>query len=157
MSILFSGLALKDADIVELCRHPGIAPVFLPCAQPMVAKKQGNRYAGGMGRAAAESVNFSLRETKPGLIPATISPCVIKTMSGNAAPCRQHNSPHAFKEAQRLLREAAGQPMTLALIADTAGRVTDIRAPTRSRRQMWPHPRREREASRRQFEVWGSA
>jgi methylglutaconyl-CoA hydratase len=58
----------------------------------VVAKVQGDCYAGGMGLVAAcdivvagEGVNFCLSEVKLGLIPATISPYVIKAMGDQAA------------------------------------------------------------------------
>jgi methylglutaconyl-CoA hydratase len=57
-----------------------------------VAKVQGDCYAGGMGLVAAcdivvaaEGVNFCLSEVKLGLIPATISPYVIKAMGEQAS------------------------------------------------------------------------
>lgn len=62
------------------------------CAKPVVAKVQGDCYAGGMGlvaacdiAVAADTANFCLSEVKLGLIPATISPYVIKAMGENAA------------------------------------------------------------------------
>ncbi|MFC3108440.1 enoyl-CoA hydratase/isomerase family protein [Undibacterium arcticum] len=62
------------------------------CPKPVVAKIQGDCYAGGMGlvaacdiAVAAEEVNFCLSEVRLGLIPATISPYVIKAMGENAA------------------------------------------------------------------------
>jgi methylglutaconyl-CoA hydratase len=62
------------------------------CPKPVVAKIQGDCYAGGMGlvaacdiAVAAEEANFCLSEVKLGLIPATISPYVIKAMGQNAA------------------------------------------------------------------------
>lgn len=62
------------------------------CPKPVVAKVQGDCYAGGMGLVAAcdmavsgENVNFCLSEVKLGLIPATISPYVIKAMGESAA------------------------------------------------------------------------
>jgi methylglutaconyl-CoA hydratase len=62
------------------------------CPKPVVAKIQGDCYAGGMGLAAAcdiavaaEEANFCLSEVKLGLIPATISPYVIRAMGENAA------------------------------------------------------------------------
>src|SRR5690349_22250510 len=62
------------------------------CPKPTVAKVQGDCYAGGMGLVAAcdivvaaEGVNFCLSEVKLGLIPATISPYVIKAMGEQAA------------------------------------------------------------------------
>jgi methylglutaconyl-CoA hydratase len=60
--------------------------------KPVVAKVQGDCYAGGMGLVAAcdivvasEGVNFCLSEVKLGLIPATISPYVIKALGDQAA------------------------------------------------------------------------
>lgn len=143
------------------------------CPKPVVACVQGDCYAGGMGLVAAcdiviaaETVNFCLSEVKLGLIPATISPYVIKAMGEQAArryfvtaerfsAQRAHglglvheiapadaleetttgivkalagNSPNAVKEAKRLVREVAGQPLNAALIADTTQRIADIRS-----------------------------
>jgi methylglutaconyl-CoA hydratase len=60
--------------------------------KPVVAKVQGDCYAGGMGLVAAcdivvvaEGVNFCLSEVKLGLIPATISPYVIKALGEQAS------------------------------------------------------------------------
>lgn len=62
------------------------------CPKPVVAKVQGDCYAGGMGLVAAcdiavasSGAHFCLSEVKLGLIPATISPYVIKAMGENAA------------------------------------------------------------------------
>ena len=62
------------------------------CPKPVVAKIQGDCYAGGMGLVAACDIAvtasgacFCLSEVKLGLIPATISPYVIKSMGENAA------------------------------------------------------------------------
>jgi methylglutaconyl-CoA hydratase len=62
------------------------------CPKPVVAKVQGDCYAGGMGLVAAcdivvaaEEVHFCLSEVKLGLIPATIAPYVIKAIGEQAA------------------------------------------------------------------------
>jgi methylglutaconyl-CoA hydratase len=62
------------------------------CPKPVVAKVQGDCYAGGMGLVAACDIavsvadaGFCLSEVKLGLIPGTISPYVIKAMGENAA------------------------------------------------------------------------
>lgn len=62
------------------------------CNKPVIAKIQGDCYAGGMGLAAAcdiavaaDTVQFCLSEVKIGLVPATISPYVIRSMGANAA------------------------------------------------------------------------
>jgi methylglutaconyl-CoA hydratase len=59
---------------------------------PVVGRVQGDCYAGGMGLAAAcdvlvaaEGVNFCLSEARLGLLPATISPYVIRAMGEQAA------------------------------------------------------------------------
>ncbi len=60
--------------------------------KPVVARVHGDAYAGGMGllaacdiAVAAASANFCLSETRLGLIPATISPYVIRAMGENVA------------------------------------------------------------------------
>jgi methylglutaconyl-CoA hydratase len=146
--------------------------------KPVVAKVQGDCYAGGMGLVAAcdivvaaEGVNFCLSEVKLGLIPATISPYVIKAMGEQAArryfltaerfdagqalrlglahevvPAEQldgcvagivqalvNNSPNAVREAKKLVRDIAGLPIDDVLLADTAGRIANIRASSEGR------------------------
>ena len=80
------------------------------CPKPIVAKVQGDCYAGGMGlvavcdiAVAAEEANFCLSEVKLGLIPATISPYVIKAM-GQSAARRYFLTAERFSatEAQRI-------------------------------------------------------
>jgi methylglutaconyl-CoA hydratase len=60
--------------------------------KPVIAKIQGDCYAGGVGLVAAcdiavavDTAQFCLSEVKLGLTPATISPYVIKAMGANAA------------------------------------------------------------------------
>ena len=148
------------------------------CAKPVVARVQGDCYAGGMGLAAAadivvaaESAHFCLSEVKLGLIPATISPYVIRAIGAQAArryfltaerfsaadaarlglvheavPAEALDgtvqalvsalvaaSPNAVAEAKRLVHDMTGQPLTEALIADTVGRIADIRASEQGR------------------------
>ncbi|MDR2992194.1 MAG: enoyl-CoA hydratase/isomerase family protein [Burkholderiaceae bacterium] len=62
------------------------------CPKPVIARVQGDTYAGGMGlvaacdiAVAAEGAGFCLSEVKIGLIPATISPYVIRAMGARAA------------------------------------------------------------------------
>ena len=74
------------AQLAEMLR------TIYTCPKPVIAKVQGDCYAGGMGLVAAcdiavanEATNFCLSEVKLGLIPATISPYVILAMGENAA------------------------------------------------------------------------
>ena len=62
------------------------------CPVPVVARIHGDCYAGGVGiasvcdiRIVAEGVNFSLSEARLGLLPATISPYVVRAMGEQAA------------------------------------------------------------------------
>lgn len=62
------------------------------CPKPVIARVQGDVYAGGVGLVAcadiavvAEGAHFCLSETRIGLIPATISPYVIRAMGMPAA------------------------------------------------------------------------
>lgn len=94
---------LADAgQLAEMLR------VIYTCPKPVVAKIQGDCYAGGMGLAAAcdmavsvESANFCLSEVRLGLIPATISPYVIKAM-GESAARRYFLTAERFSAAQAL-------------------------------------------------------
>lgn len=87
------------------------------CTKPVVARVQGDCYAGGMGLVAAcdmavadESAGFCLSEVKLGLIPATISPYVIRAMGERAA--RRY-----FLTAERF---SAHQAKAIGLIHETA-------------------------------------
>ncbi len=62
------------------------------CPKPIVACVNGDAYAGGMGLVAAcdiaiaaDTAHFCLSETRLGLLPATISPYVIRAMGERAA------------------------------------------------------------------------
>jgi methylglutaconyl-CoA hydratase len=62
------------------------------CRKPVVARIQGDAYAGGMGlvaacdiAVAADTAHFCLSEARLGLMPATIAPYVIRAMGPRAA------------------------------------------------------------------------
>jgi methylglutaconyl-CoA hydratase len=62
------------------------------CPVPVVGRVQGDCYAGGMGLAAicdvlvaSRNVTFCLSEARLGLLPATISPYVVRAMGPQAA------------------------------------------------------------------------
>jgi methylglutaconyl-CoA hydratase len=81
-----------DENLLDASRLADMLRTIYLCPKPTVAKVQGDCYAGGMGLVAAcdivvaaEGVNFCLSEVKLGLIPATISPYVIKAMGEQAA------------------------------------------------------------------------
>ena len=77
---------LDAAQLADMLR------VIHTCPKPTVARIQGDVYAGGMGLAAVcdvavavDTAHFCLSEVKLGLIPATISPYVIRAMGARAA------------------------------------------------------------------------
>ena len=77
------------ADAAQLAR---MLEVIFHCPKPTIAKVQGDVYAGGTGLVAAcdiavsvDTAQYCLSEVKLGLIPATISPYVIRAMGARAA------------------------------------------------------------------------
>ncbi|MFZ6751548.1 enoyl-CoA hydratase/isomerase family protein [Undibacterium sp. Ren11W] len=79
-------------NLADAAQLASMLHTIYTCPKPVVAKVQGDCYAGGMGLVAAcdmvvavDTANFCLSEVKLGLIPATISPYVIKAMGENAA------------------------------------------------------------------------
>jgi methylglutaconyl-CoA hydratase len=160
-------------NLADAARLADMLRTIYLCPKPVVAKVQGDCYAGGMGLVAvcdvvvaSEAANFCLSEVKLGLVPATISPYVIKAMGEQAArryfltaerfdareahrigmahevvtpeeldsavlaivTALSKNSPHAVREAKKLVREVVGKPVDDALLADTASRIAEIRA-----------------------------
>ena len=80
---------MKTWQTLAACAN---ASDHLPLSKTTVAAIQGDVYAGGMGLVAAcdiaisvKNANFCLSEVKLGLIPATISPYVIRAMGARAA------------------------------------------------------------------------
>ena len=154
------------AQLAEMLR------VIQTCPKPTVARIQGDVYAGGMGLVAAcdvavsvDTAHFCLSEVKLGLIPATISPYVIRAMGTRAAhryflTAERFNaaealrigfvhevvaaealdakvaqitsallaaSAHAVTTCKRLVRDVAGQEISLELVAMTVQAIADSR------------------------------
>jgi methylglutaconyl-CoA hydratase len=77
------------ADASQLAR---MLEVIFHCPKPTIARVQGDVYAGGTGLVAAcdiavsvDTAQYCLSEVRLGLIPATISPYVIRAMGARAA------------------------------------------------------------------------
>jgi len=82
----------EEENLVDAQKLAEMMYQLYGCPKPVIARIQGDCYAGGMGlvaacdiAVAAEQVQFCLSEVKLGLTPATISPYVIKAMGANAA------------------------------------------------------------------------
>jgi methylglutaconyl-CoA hydratase len=81
-----------DENVADARALAQMLRVLYRCEKPTIARVQGDTYAGGMGLVAAcdiavsvDTANFCLSEVKLGLIPATISPYVIRAMGARAA------------------------------------------------------------------------
>jgi len=99
------------------------------CPKPTVARVHGDAYAGGMGlvaacdiAVAANTAHFCLSETRLGLIPATISPYVIRAMGEQAA--RRYALTAERFDAARALRLGFVHEVVAADALDT--RITEI-------------------------------
>ena len=82
----------RDENIADAGKLAEMLRVIYACPKPTVARVQGDVYAGGMGLVAAcdmavsvDTAGYCLSEVKLGLIPATISPYVIRAMGARAA------------------------------------------------------------------------
>lgn len=82
----------REENLVDAGKLAEMLRVIYTCPKPTIARVQGDVYAGGMGlvaccdmAVAASHAGFCLSEVKIGLIPATISPYVIRAMGPRAA------------------------------------------------------------------------
>jgi methylglutaconyl-CoA hydratase len=82
----------EAANIADAMRLADMLRTIYFSPKPVVAKIQGDCYGGGVGLAAAcdiavavEGVHFALSEVKLGLIPAAISPYVVRAIGDRAA------------------------------------------------------------------------
>lgn len=82
----------RDENLADAGKLAEMLRVIYACPKPTVARVQGDVYAGGMGLVAAcdmavavDTAGFCLSEVRLGLIPATISPYVIRAMGARAA------------------------------------------------------------------------
>jgi len=82
----------REQNVQDATGLAAMLRTIYDCPQPVIARVQGDVYAGGMGLVAAcdmvvaaDGANFCLSEVKIGLIPATISPYVIRAMGARAA------------------------------------------------------------------------
>ncbi|MBC5786120.1 enoyl-CoA hydratase/isomerase family protein [Ramlibacter sp. USB13] len=82
----------REENLEDAAGLARMLEVLYHCPKPTIARVQGDTYAGGMGLVAAcdmavsvDTAQFCLSEVKLGLIPATISPYVIRAMGARAA------------------------------------------------------------------------
>ena len=84
----------REENLADAAALAEMLRVIYACPKPTIAKVQGDVYAGGTGLVAAcdvavssDTAGYCLSEVKLGLIPATISPYVIRAMGARAAWC----------------------------------------------------------------------
>jgi len=82
----------EEENLADAYRLAAMLRTIYTCPKPVIARVHGDAYGGGVGliaaadiAVAADSACFSLSEVKLGLIPATISPYVIRAIGARAA------------------------------------------------------------------------
>ena len=82
----------RDENLADAGQLVAMLKAIYECPKPTIAAVQGDVFAGGMGLVAAcdmavsvRTATYCLSEVKLGLIPATISPYVIRAMGARAA------------------------------------------------------------------------
>ena len=82
----------REENVEDAGKLAEMLRVMYECPKPTIARVQGDVYAGGMGLVAAcdlavsvDTAHYCLSEVKLGLVPATISPYVIRAMGPRAA------------------------------------------------------------------------
>lgn len=81
-----------DENLADAMGLAGMLHTIWSCPKPVIARVHGDTYAGGVGlvaacdiAVAADHAHFCLSEARLGLLPATISPYVIRAMGEQAA------------------------------------------------------------------------
>jgi methylglutaconyl-CoA hydratase len=118
--------AENRADAMGLAQM--LAAVYR-CPKPVIARVQGDAYAGGMGLVctadivvAADTVNFCLSEARLGLMPATIAPYVIRAL-GEQASRRYFVTAEAFDCATALRLGLVSEAVSAADLDATVQRI----------------------------------
>ena len=82
----------EEENLADACGLVAMLRTIYTCPKPVIARVHGDAYGGGVGLIAAADIAvaadiacFSLSEVKLGLIPATISPYVIRAIGARAA------------------------------------------------------------------------
>ncbi|WP_310628597.1 enoyl-CoA hydratase/isomerase family protein [Limnohabitans sp.] len=82
----------RDENLADAGELAAMLRAIYECPKPTIARVQGDVFAGGVGLVAAcdmavsvDSATYCLSEVKLGLIPATISPYVIRAMGARAS------------------------------------------------------------------------
>ena len=81
-----------EENVADSSKMAQMLNTIYTCPKPVIARVQGDAYAGGVGLAsvcdiliASKDVKFCISEARLGLIPATIAPYVIRALGEQAA------------------------------------------------------------------------
>ena len=92
----------RDQNLADAAQLAAMLRAIYTCAKPTLARVQGDVYAGGLGLVAAcdmavsvDTAHYCLSEVKIGLIPATISPYVVRAIGAR-------QSYRYFQSAERI-------------------------------------------------------
>jgi methylglutaconyl-CoA hydratase len=82
----------REDNLADAARLAAMLRTIAECPKPVIARVQGDAYAGGVGLVAAcdmavsaDTAGYCLSETRIGLVPATVSPYVMRAMGARAA------------------------------------------------------------------------
>ncbi len=82
----------RDENLADAAKLAAMLRAIAECTKPTIARVQGDVYAGGLGLVAAcdvavsvDTALYCLSEVRIGLVPATISPYVIRAIGARAA------------------------------------------------------------------------
>ena len=82
----------RDENLADAAALARMLEVIYRCPKPTIAQVQGDVYAGGLGLVAAcdiaiaaDTAGYCVSEVRIGLIPATISPYLVRAMGARAA------------------------------------------------------------------------
>jgi methylglutaconyl-CoA hydratase len=121
----------REENVEDASHLARMLEVIHNCPKPTVARVQGDVYAGGMGLVAAcdmavsvDTAQYCLSEVKLGLIPATISPYVIRAM-GVRASHRYFLTAERFSAAEALRVGFVHEVVTADQLDAAVGRITE--------------------------------
>ncbi len=134
----------REQNVADAAALAGMLRTVFECPKPTIARVQGDVYAGGTGLVAAcdiavavDTAQFCLSETRLGLVPATISPYVVRAMGAraahrwfltaerfDAAEAHRIGFIHEMVQAEALGARVDGLAATLAACGPAAVRIT---------------------------------
>jgi len=120
----------RDENLADAGQLAAMLRAIYECPKPTIARVQGDVFAGGLGLVAAcdmavsvDTATYCLSEVKLGLIPATISPYVIRAMGARAAH-RYFLTAERFSAAEAHRIGLVHEVTTAEALDDTLGELT---------------------------------